>query len=251
MVSINRADDLHFTISMYIFASIDENIFHMPRNILIRMPLINKEMILAPSILKNTDSGHNIIYRQVYTKVHDVKMSRGTNPPYYFQNINNLPITMDRYHNGYTVAECKQKTVRPTQSKIGIIELFTNSKTRRATVSLISGIVLLNCAICYQLLQSRQLTTDSERKLQHTIMENQVSKSVMAVHIGMLRKQLLDHNLIPVSSSKALLLSTHVLDLNQNDGGNVRLDTRSISHSILAQLIPPHSDYDPSRVFKF
>jgi len=158
---------------------------------------------------------------------------------------------MDRYHNGYTVAECKQKTVRPTQSKIGIIELFTNSKTRRATVSLISGIVLLNCAICYQLLQSKQPTTDSERKLQHTIMENQVSKSVMAVHIGMLRKQLLDHNLIPVSSSKALLLSTRVLDLNQNDGGNVCLDTRSISHSILAQLIPPHSDYDPRRVFKF
>ncbi|KAF6011775.1 hypothetical protein HII13_002243 [Brettanomyces bruxellensis] len=217
------------------------------------MPLINKEMILAPAILKNADSGHNIIYRQVYTKVHDVKMSnysRG-NPPYYFQNINNLPITMDRYHNGYTVAECKQKTVRPIQTKIGIIELFTNSRTRRATVSLISGIVLLNCAICYQLLQSRQLTTDSERKLQHTIMENQVSKSVMAVHIGMLRKQLLDHNLIPVSSSKALLLSTRVLDLNQNDGGNVCLDTRSISHSILAQLIPPHSDYDPSRVFKF
>lgn len=33
MVSINRADDLHFTISMYIFVSIYENIFHMPRNI--------------------------------------------------------------------------------------------------------------------------------------------------------------------------------------------------------------------------
>lgn len=219
---------------------------------LIRMFLINKEMILAPSIMKNSDSGHNIIYRQVYTKVHDVKMSNYSraNPPYYFQNINNLPITVDRYHNGYMVAECKQKTVRPTQTKIGIIELFTNSRTRRATVSLISGIVLLNCAICYQLLQSRQPTTDSERKLQHTIMENQVSKSVMAVHIGMLRKQLLDHNLIPVSSSKALLLSTRVLDLNQNDGGNVCLDTRTISHSILAQLIPPHSDYDPSRVFK-
>lgn len=33
MVSINRADDLHFTISLYIFAGIFGDIFHIPRNI--------------------------------------------------------------------------------------------------------------------------------------------------------------------------------------------------------------------------
>ncbi len=217
------------------------------------MLLANTGKVFIAPIMKSTGIGHS--YRQVYMRVQDAKRPTYSQltPPCYFQNINNAPSTIDQYNGGYIVPEYKHELVPAThtQSRLSIIGLFTNSRTRRAAVSLMSGILFLNCVFCYEMVQSRQQAVESEHKLHHTVMEGQVSRSIMAVHIGMLRKQLLDHNLIPVSSSQALLLSSRVLDLNKKENGSVRLDTRSISHSILPQLIPQHSDYDPSRVFKY
>lgn len=109
----------------------------------------------------------------------------------------------------------------------------------------------------YRLSESKSQIFASQDEMKRKLMESKISQSIMAVHIGLLKKQLLDQNAIPVSSSQALVMSSRILDVKddakqeeEENSIGMKLNN-SYSRSILPQLIPQNSDYDPSRIFKY
>ncbi|QPG76397.1 hypothetical protein FOA43_003786 [Brettanomyces nanus] len=136
-------------------------------------------------------------------------------------------------------------------SHFSIIDLFRNKQTRYASLALLIGFLLAYCTFLFQLYQSENDLVLTKRQKDTSLEEKDMSQTVMAVHIGLLRRQLIDEGINPIPTQQALKFSRHFLTLKNKGFFDDNLH-RYVDHkSLLYRLIPLHSDYDPSRIFKY
>lgn len=176
-------------------------------------------------------------------------------PPSYFQDRSRLPSPMTETETDIPQKHAFFKSqsfqpMEPTAVKSG-------EHIRSISIFILSSLLVLNGTLMYRLSESKSQIFASQDEMKRKLMESKISQSIMAVHIGLLKKQLLDQNAIPVSSSQALVMSSRILDVKddakqeeEENSIGMKLNN-SYSRSILPQLIPQNSDYDPSRIFKY
>lgn len=133
------------------------------------------------------------------------------------------------------------------ESPLGIIDLFRSPKTKVSAYYLLAGFMLAYSSLMYQLYQSETDLAVAKYESDESSKKQELSRAVMAIHIAMLKRQLIDDSIVPIPSTQALRYSRQFVQTPEDTD----IRWRSLRQSSLRQLIPLHSEYDPSRIFKY
>jgi hypothetical protein len=189
----------------------------------------------------------------------------GKVPPSHFQDVNQVPDTYaeimkrnnqpdhvhpvleamgNRYPNSIISEKVRSLTKEtPRQS---MIQLFTNKNTRNATCQLLLTFGIIQAVLFYTSFKDMATEIeDNDAKLlsMWDLYERKdISQTIMAVHIGQLRQQLIQAGMKPVTSSQAIMVAQHLLSFDRNENGNllIYVDPRSSIY----ELVPFSYEYE-------
>ncbi|GME70630.1 unnamed protein product [[Candida] boidinii] len=199
--------------------------------------------------------------------------SVGSFPPRHFQDAHNLP---EPYHaltpalksshsyplvhtkNAATTGSAIANLLRPNtnaitnpfnfstkQETITLTDLFNLKSTRKAMYQLGFLMLLANFITMYCFMVLYNENTVLKDQLVETVYnydQKDISQTVMAIHIGLLKKQLLERGAIPAPSQTAVETSRRILSLERNDNGQLLIFV-SQKHPIYP-FVPFHSEYN-------
>ncbi|GME80570.1 unnamed protein product [Ambrosiozyma monospora] len=185
-------------------------------------------------------------------------------PPTHFQDQSNIPLPYDQLSKQQPhsqphiqsqdhVGQDPQQSISNPEYQFTIKELLSNPQTRTATIRLIFFMFCINLITLYNYYESEEENIqlqDEVVQVWESYDQKDISQTVMAVHIGMLKKQLMDVGLVPVPSSKAIEMSKSLLSFDRRDDNGqllIFVDQKSPMYS----LIPFHSEYNVSQIPKF
>ncbi|GMG21011.1 unnamed protein product [Ambrosiozyma monospora] len=190
-------------------------------------------------------------------------------PPTHFQDQSNIPLPYDQLskqqphlhshiqsqdHVGQEQQQSQvQQSILNPEYQFTIKELLSNPQTRAATIRLVFFMFCINLITLYNYYESEEENTQLQDEVVHVwegYDQKDISQTVMAVHIGMLKKQLMDVGLVPVPSSKAIEMSKSLLSFDRRDDNGqllIFVDQKSPMYS----LIPFHSEYNVSQIPQF
>ncbi|CAI8497080.1 unnamed protein product [Pichia kudriavzevii] len=172
-------------------------------------------------------------------------------PKSHFQDLNNhpLPYAFKMPRQGpqnitYNSAVAKE---------LSIGELFTDKSTRKSTFRILAIVTLLQVVLFYvsskSLLDELDDTDEKLMELWGFYERRDISQTVMAVHIGQLKQQLLAAGLKPVTPSQALLVSQHLLSFARDqETGNLLIYVDP--NSSIYNLVPFSYEYDIQKIPK-
>ncbi|GME97568.1 hypothetical protein B5S28_g3932 [[Candida] boidinii] len=198
----------------------------------------------------------------------------GSFPPRHFQDAHNLP---EPYHaltpvlkssTSYPLVSTKNvntatgsaiaNLLRPNtntninpfnfsskQDTITLTDLFNLKSTRKAMYQLGFLMLLANfiTMYCFMVLYNENsILKDQLVETVYNYDQKDISQTVMAIHIGLLKKQLLERGAIPAPSQTAVETSRRILSLERNDNGQLLIFV-SQKHPIYP-FVPFHSEYN-------
>lgn len=137
--------------------------------------------------------------------------------------------------------------------KFSVMELFKNKETRGTTIKLVAGMALLQVLVFFISLHAiMDELEDTENKLVELwgfYERKDISQTVMAVHIGQLKQQLLRVGINPITPQQALTVSQHLLSFARDPNtGNLLIYVDP--NSQIYKLVPFSYEYDIQKIPK-
>jgi hypothetical protein len=178
---------------------------------------------------------------------------REIQPPAFFQDIDKKPPPFHQLTTKQNdIIQNNHKNVK-FEKKMSILDLFRSKNTRSSTWKLFSSLVVLQIIIFY--ISSNAIIDeldDSETKLldlwRHYEIKD-ISQTVMAVHIGQLKQQLINAGIKPVTPQQALTVSQHLLSFARDQyTGNLMIYVDPKSQ--IYKLVPFSYEYDIQKIPK-
>lgn len=185
-------------------------------------------------------------------------------PPALFQDATNIPLPypiQSKVHGISTIQTTHPSTpivprsssINPDGKKLSIMELFKNKETRGATIKLFTGLGLLQVVVFFISLNAvMDELEDTESKLVDLwgfYERKDISQTVMAVHIGQLKQQLLKSGINPITPQQALTVSQHLLSFARDPNtGNLMIYVDP--NSQIYKLVPFSYEYDIQKIPK-
>ena len=181
-----------------------------------------------------------------------------TKPPALFQDATRQPVP---YHMLQQQNKNQNQTTQtiPQQPQdpfvrgqtLSLLQLFSNQATRGATWRLFLILSLTQVVVFYvcsnAILDELEDTESELTNLWDYYERKDISQTVMAVHIGQLKQQLLSVGAKPVSAQQALTLAQHLLSFARDkDTGNLMIYVDPQSQ--IYRLVPFSYEYDIKKV---
>lgn len=178
-----------------------------------------------------------------------------------FQDSNRAPIPFDI--KKYQAPKSNKETTIPSvrvddgqtrvRNKISMLGLFTDASTRGATFKLVVSLLLIQLVVFYVSCKSLlQELADSDTKLLNLwgfYERKDISQTVMAIHIGQLKQQLINAGIKPVTPNQALTVAQHLLSFQREDEtGNLLIYVDPTSQ--IYQHVPFNYEYDIQKIPK-
>lgn len=137
------------------------------------------------------------------------------------------------------------------RGKLSIFELFKNENTRRAAFTLFLSLSITQVIVFYMcsnaILDELEDTENKLADLWDFYERKDISQTVMAVHIGQLKQQLINSGIKPVTSQQSLTVAQHLLSFARDkDTGNLMIYVDP--NSSIYKLVPFSYEYDINKV---
>lgn len=183
-------------------------------------------------------------------------------PPALFQDASRQPLpyhVLQQHQQQQSQSQSQTAQTTPQQPQdpfvpgrtLSLLQLFSNRATRGATwrlfitLSLTQVVVFFVCSNA--ILDELEDTEGELSNLWDFYERKDISQTVMAVHIGQLKQQLLSVGAKPVSAQQALTLAQHLLSFARDkDTGNLMIYVDP--HSQIYRLVPFSYEYDIKKV---
>lgn len=159
------------------------------------------------------------------------------------QQTSNFSVSDQRLHN-------KEKKDLITEN-VTLFQLFTNKYTRAAAfrlfILLFFSQVLAFYYSCREIIQELDDTESKLSDLWELYERRDISQSVMAVHIGQLKQQLINAGIKPINAQQALTIAQHLLSFERDkDTGNLMIYVDP--NSQIYKLVPFSYEYDIQKI---
>lgn len=137
-------------------------------------------------------------------------------------------------------------------NKLTISQLFINKSTRGSVIKIVSLLGLLQAIIFFILSNAiMDELSESESKLLELwgfYERKDISQTVMAVHIGQLRQQLIKLGVNPVTTTQSLMVAQHLLSFDRDNTGNLLIYVDP--NCQIYNLVPFSYEYDIQKIPK-
>ena len=137
-------------------------------------------------------------------------------------------------------------------NKLTISQLFINKSTRGSVIKIVLSLGLLQAIIFF--ISSNAIMdelSESESKLLELwgfYERKDISQTVMAVHIGQLRQQLIKLGVNPVTTTQSLMVAQHLLSFDRDNTGNLLIYVDP--NCQIYNLVPFSYEYDIQKIPK-
>lgn len=189
-------------------------------------------------------------------------------PPALFQDVNRQPVpyhVLQQQQQQQQQHQQQQQILPPHQpqqhqqstypfgreEKLSLVQLFSNRATREAAWRLFLLLSLTQVVVFYvcsnAILDELEDTESKLTDLWDYYERKDISQTVMAVHIGQLKQQLINVGAKPVTTQQALTVAQHLLSFARDkETGNLMIYVDP--HSQIYRLVPFSYEYDIQKV---